>query len=240
MPTRVRTEQVTVRFGSLVALSDVDLHLEKGELMGLIGPNGAGKTTMVNVLSGFQRPSEGKVVLDDADEVTNLGPESLARRGLTRTFQSTRVFARMTVFENVEAGGVGCGVRRRKAGAKASELIEAMGFANQASALASTLSQGHRRMVGLMRALATEPDLLLLDEPAAGLDEGESRDLVDVIRRVRDQFGCGIMIIEHDMRVIMPLCERIHVLNYGETIAEGAPEMIRRDPQVMAAYLGSA
>jgi branched-chain amino acid transport system ATP-binding protein len=234
----VSAHGVTVRFGSLVALSEVDLRLAKGDLLGLIGPNGAGKTTMVNVLSGFQRPTDGKVMLKNQD-MTGARAEVLARRGLTRTFQSTRIFSQLTVLENVEAGAVGCGAGRRRARAQARALVDRMGFADRASNVAATLSHGHRRLVGMLRALATEPTLLLLDEPAAGLDENESHELVDFIRRVRDEFGCGIMVIEHDMSVIMPLCERIHVLDYGRSIAEDTAAAIRKDPRVIQAYLGT-
>ena len=230
---------ITVRFGNLVALSEVDLHLLKGEILGLIGPNGAGKTTMVNVLSGFQRPTWGSVSLAGAD-VTHRTPEELARRGLTRTFQSTRVFGTLSVLDNVRAGAVGRGIRRRSADVRAHELLDRVGFADRALAEASTLSHGHQRIVSLMRALATNPDVLLLDEPAAGLDEIESRELIDLIRGIRDEVGCAIMVIEHDMRVIMPLCERIHVLDYGRTIAVGTPGEIRNDPGVVSAYLGTA
>jgi len=229
---------ITVRFGNLVALASVDLYLAQGEILGLIGPNGAGKTTMVNVLSGFQRPTNGCVLLGGKD-VTNGKPEALARRGLTRTFQSTRVFGNLSVLDNVLTGGVGRGVRRKSALARARQLLERMGLADRASAEASTLSHGHQRIVGLMRALATDPRVLLLDEPAAGLDEIESAELVGVIRATRDEVGCGIMVIEHDMRVIMPLCERIHVLDYGKTIAVGTPDEVRNDPRVVAAYLGT-
>ena len=237
MATVIRTERVTVRFGNLVALSDVDLSLKKGELLGLIGPNGAGKTTIVNVISGFQRLSEGKIWLGD-DDVTATKAEVLVRRGVTRTFQGARVFGQLSVLENVEAGAVGCGKSRRVARKEARALVDRVGFSALGSSSAVNLSHGQRRVVGLLRALATQPDLLLLDEPAAGLDEDESRDLVGAIRWVRDEFGCGVMVIEHDMGVIMPLCERIHVLNYGRTIAEGAPAEVAANPAVIDAYIG--
>jgi branched-chain amino acid transport system ATP-binding protein len=234
----LRAEGATVQFGRLSALTEVDLALGEGEILGLIGPNGAGKTTMVNVLSGFQRPTGGRVLIGERD-VTGLKPERLAHLGLTRTFQSTRLFGLLTVRENVETGIVGRRTRQRSVRATAQALLERMGLAHQADARASTLSHGHQRLIGVVRALATEPRFLLLDEPAAGLDEGESAELAGVIRRVRDEFGCGVMVIEHDMRVIMPLCERIHVLNHGRTIAVGTATEIRADPAVVEAYLGT-
>ena len=232
------TEGVSVRFGSLAALTDVDLRLDRGEILGLIGPNGAGKTTMVNVLSGFQAPVEGRVLLD-GEEVTGRPPEKLAQLGLTRTFQSTRLFGLLTVLENVQAGAVGRGASVRSAREQAYDLLERLEFHDRALVPAAALSHGHQRMVGLIRALATGPRFLLLDEPAAGLDEGESRELVGVIRRIRDDFECGVLVIEHDMSVIMPLCERIHVLSHGKTIAVAGPAEVQRDPAVIEAYLGT-
>jgi branched-chain amino acid transport system ATP-binding protein len=236
--TALRAEGATVRFGRLSALSEVGLELGEGEILGLIGPNGAGKTTMINVLSGFQRPTGGRVLIGERD-VTAFPPERRAHLGLTRTFQSTRLFSLLTVLENVEAGLVGRGARRGSARVRARDLLERMGFGHYAHARAGTLSHGHQRLIGVVRALATEPRFLLLDEPAAGLDERESDELVGVIRRVREDFGCGVMVIEHDMRVIMPLCERIHVLNHGKTIAVGTAEQIQADPAVVEAYLGT-
>jgi ABC-type branched-subunit amino acid transport system ATPase component len=234
----LRAQSITVRFGNLVALEDVALELEQGEILGLIGPNGAGKTTLVNVLTGFQRRFEGRVFLGGID-VGRSRPEVLARMGLTRTFQGTRLFGELTVLENVQAAGAGRRIPPRAARKAAAALIERMELGAHAHARVSTLSQGHQQLVALLRALATRPAFLLLDEPAAGLGESEADQLRDVIRSLRDEFGCGVMIIDHDMTTIMTLCARVHVLDHGRTIAVGRPDVVQRDPRVIAAYLGS-
>jgi branched-chain amino acid transport system ATP-binding protein len=216
----------------------VDLTLRKSEILGLIGPNGAGKTTLVNALSGFQRPSSGSVALDGRD-VTGWSPNRLARQGLARTFQSVRLFHGLTVAENVELGGVGVGTTRRAARRHATELLERLGLADKADMLAAGLPHGLERRLGIVRSLATRPAFLLLDEPAAGLNEQESDELVQTLTTIRDDFLCGLVVIEHDMRLIMRLCERIQVLDHGKTIAVGAPAEVRADPAVLTAYLGT-
>jgi len=226
-----------VHFGGVHAIDGVDLVLEKGEILGLIGPNGAGKTTLVNALSGFQKPTAGTVVMNGQD-VTGLSPHRLARRGLARTFQSVRLFPGLTVLENVELGGVGVGMRRPAARRWARELLERLKLADKASLYGTGLPHGLERRLGIVRALAAKPTFLLLDEPAAGLNEQESDELVGSLALIRDDFSCALVVIEHDMRLIMRLCERIQVLDHGKTISIGTPAQVRRDPAVLRAYLG--
>jgi len=233
----LEAQGLEVHFGGVRAVDGVDLELRKGEILGLIGPNGAGKTTLVNALSGFQKPTAGRVLLNGAD-VTGWSAHRLARRGLARTFQSVRLFPGLTVLENVELGAVGVGVRRPAARRLARELLERLGLAGKADALATGLPHGLERRLGIVRALAAKPAFLLLDEPAAGLNERESDELVGALTLIRDDFSCALVVIEHDMRVIMRLCERIQVLDYGKTISIGTPAQVRADPAVLTAYLG--
>ena len=229
---------VRVYFEGVKAVDGVDFFLSRGEILGLIGPNGAGKTTLVNVLTGFQRPNEGSVALSGVG-VLGWPPHRLARKGLARTFQNIRLFGDLTVLENVEVGGVGTGLGRRDARKRAWELLQTMHLIPKADERASALPMGDERRLEIARALATGPTFLLLDEPAAGLNETEGDELVATIRSLRDQLGCGVLVIEHDMRVIMRLCERIQVLNYGKTISLGTPKEVRNDPAVIDAYLGT-
>jgi branched-chain amino acid transport system ATP-binding protein len=226
-----------VHFGGVHAVDGVDLVLTKGEILGLIGPNGAGKTTLVNALSGFQKPTAGTVLMNGRD-VTGLSPHRLARRGLARTFQSVRLFPSLTVLENVELGGVGVGMRRPAARKWARELLERLTLDDKADLYATGLPHGLERRLGIVRALAAKPTFLMLDEPAAGLNEQESDELVSSLMLIRDDFSCALVVIEHDMRLIMRLCERIQVLDYGRTISIGTPAQVRRDPAVLTAYLG--
>ena len=226
-------------FEGVHALRDVTVELRRREVVGLIGPNGAGKSTLVNLLSGFDRPTAGTVQLEGRD-VTRWSPSRRGRHGLARTFQHSHAFRGLSVRENVEVSALGVGASQRAAARRADELLELLDLGRYAYRPASELSHGDERRLEVARALAFNPKFLLLDEPAAGLDERESDELMDAIRRIRDDMHCGILLIDHDMRVIMQTCERIHVLNYGKTICVGTPGQVRSDPKVIAAYLGAA
>jgi branched-chain amino acid transport system ATP-binding protein len=229
---------ITVDFAGLRAVDTVDLQLGREEILGLIGPNGAGKTTVINVLSGFQRPGGGAVIIDGA-HVTALAPAKRARLGLARTFQNVRLFAGLTVAQNVEAAALAIGAKRRAARERAVELLERFGLSNVAQNPASSLPYGQERRLGLARALATAPRYLLLDEPAAGLNEREGTELWEILRALPERDGCGVLLIEHDMRLVMRLCHRIQVIDHGQTISLGTPEQVRSDPAVLEAYLGT-
>jgi len=228
---------VSVRFGGLVAVDQVSIRLERGEILGLIGPNGAGKTTLVNVLSGFQRPLTGAIVVGERD-CTRLPRHGFPHAGVVRTFQAVRLFRGLSVSENVEIGYVGQGLGRGAARARAAEILGELRLADQAHRPAAGLSYGEERRVGLARALAVNPRFLLLDEPAAGLAAAEAEDLRHLILDIRAKYGCGVLVIEHNMALVMNLCERIHVLDGGKTIAAGTPAEIRADAGVRRAYLG--
>ena len=230
-------ERVVVNFEGLVAIDRVSLSLARREVLGLIGPNGAGKTTLVNVLTGFQAPSGGRIRLDGAD-ATGWQPHALARNGVARTFQNGRLFRDSTVRENLEAGAIGVGLSRRQAYARAVDILDWLELGETADVRADTVPYGIERRVGIARALATHPRWLLLDEPAAGLNDRECEVLMGTLSRMADAFGCGVLIIEHNMRVIMNVCERIHVIDFGRTIAEGTPKEVRENPDVIGAYLG--
>jgi branched-chain amino acid transport system ATP-binding protein len=229
---------VRVHFGGVKALDGVDLRVRRNEIVGLIGPNGAGKTTLVNVLSGFQRPTDGAVTLLGVD-VTSWSADALARQGLVRTFQAVRLFPALTVFENVEAAAVSAADGRRGARALAREVLALLKLEHRVHEAAGDLPHGDERKLGIARALALRPTFLLLDEPAAGLNEAEGDELVSVLVGLRDRFAVGLLVIEHDIRLIMALCDRIQVLDHGKTIAIGTPAEIRRDETVRTAYLRS-
>jgi branched-chain amino acid transport system ATP-binding protein len=236
-PAKLRAEGIHVHFEGVRAVDGVDLSLEQGQIMGLIGPNGAGKTTFMNAVSSFVSMTAGQVWLGES-EVTGWSPQKLVRSGLVRTFQDVATFPALSVFENVELGALGAGLSRRAARERARELIEGLGLTRLARMPASALPHGEERRVGIARAVAVGPRFLLLDEPAAGLDDAESLGLTQTIARVRDDLGCGVLLVEHDMRIIFRVCERIHVLDHGKTIAVGSPDEIRTSKQVIAAYLG--
>jgi ABC-type branched-subunit amino acid transport system ATPase component len=231
-------EGIRVHFEGVRAVDGIDLTLEKGQIMGLIGPNGAGKTTFMNAVSSFVSLTEGKVTLDGVD-VTGWPPHRLVSGGLVRTFQDVATFPGLTVFENVELGALGAGLSRREARARAWDLIESLGLRRRAHQPASALPHGDERRVGIARAVAVGPKFLLLDEPAAGLDDAESLALTEAIARLREELECGVLLVEHDMRIIFRVCERIQVLDYGKSIAVGTPEEIRTNKRVVAAYLGA-
>ena len=230
---------VSVHFAGLRAVDEVDLAVEPHEILGLIGPNGAGKTTLVNALTGFQPLTAGRITLDGAD-VSRWSANRLARNGVCRTFQAVRLFRDLTVSDNILLGAVGSGAKRREAARTTAALLERMQLEPVADRPAAAIPHGHERRVGIARALATRPRFVLLDEPGAGLNEGESAELVDALRRVRDDFDCALVVIEHDMGLIMQLCERIQVMDHGKTIAIGAPAEVARDAAVLEAYLGRA
>ena len=236
-PARLVAEEIHVHFEGVRAVDGVHLTLEQGQIMGLIGPNGAGKTTFMNAVSSFVPLTAGRVSLA-GDDVTGWSPQKLVRLGLVRTFQDVATFPELTVFENVELGALGAGLSRRAARARARELIEGLGLAHLARLPASALPHGDERRVGIARAVAVGPRFLLLDEPAAGLDDAESLELTRTIARVRDDLGCGVLLVEHDMHIIFRVCERIQVLDNGKTIAVGSPEEISTSKEVVAAYLG--
>ncbi len=235
--SRLEASDIVVAFGGLTAIDGVSLGLSGGEILGLIGPNGAGKTTLVNVLTGFQQPSRGRVRLDGLD-ITGLPAHRVARAGLSRTFQAVRLFRDLSVSENLEAAAVGVGCSRAEARARAKVVLAWMQFEHKAEHRADSLPYGEERRVGIARALAMAPRFVLLDEPAAGLADAECDDLVALIRRMPGDHDCGVLLIEHNMRVVMGVCQRIHVIDVGRTIAEGSPEEIQRHPDVLRAYLG--
>jgi branched-chain amino acid transport system permease protein len=234
----LRAEDVSVSFAGLRVLRGVGLELECGEALGLVGPNGAGKTTLVNVLSGFQRPDSGKVRLDDTD-VTGWAPARLARSGLGRSFQAGLPFSKLSCLESIAVGAMGTGRGKRAAIAVGAELLERLSLAEVASQEAGTLPPGKQRLLGVARALAIGPRYLLLDEPAAGLNEREGIELVEALRGVLADFGCGMLVIEHDMSLVMELCARVQVIDDGATVALGAPAEVQSDPAVIESYLGS-
>jgi branched-chain amino acid transport system ATP-binding protein len=233
----LRATGVSRSFAGVDALSDVTLELHRHEVVGLIGPNGAGKTTLVNVISGFDFPSAGSVELEDRD-VTRWSPGRRGRVGLARTFQHSRSFRGLSVRENVEVAAIGVGASSRDARRRADRLLDLLDLGRREHAAAATVPHGDERKLGVARALATDPRYVLLDEPAAGLPEGEVPDFAAVVRSIRDDFEAGVLLIDHNMAVVMEVCDRIQVLDQGRTLAEGTPAEIRGNLDVAAAYLG--
>lgn len=231
----LEVRNVTVRFGGHLALDDVSLSAAPGEVTGLIGPNGAGKTTLFNVVTGLLGPQRGSVRLDGED-VTGLAPYRRARRGLARTFQRLELFGLLTVGENVE---LAASVRRRRSGRTAAEALELVGLSAVADVRADELPTGQARLVELARAVATGPQVLLLDEPASGQDDAETEAFRDVLLAVATD-GIAVVLVEHDVQLVMRTCARIHVLDFGSVLASGTPDEIQANRAVLDAYLGAA
>jgi branched-chain amino acid transport system ATP-binding protein len=229
---------LSVHFDGLWALENVDLSLRQGEIVGLIGPNGAGKTTFINALTGFQLPSTGSVRLGDAD-ITRWPPHRIRRAGVARTFQSGRLFRELLVSENVEATAASFGVNRKRAHEQAMDVLEWIGLGDKSDAYADTLPYTDERRVSIARALIMSPAFVLLDEPAAGMSDLECDHLMAIIAQIPVRFGSGVLLIEHNMRVVMGICSRVHVLDGGRTIAQGTPNEVQANPAVITAYLGT-
>lgn len=245
---------LTKRFGGLVANQDVTVQIEQGTITAVIGPNGAGKTTFFNMVTGFYEPDEGDVLLD-GKSIKGLRPDQIAERGITRTFQNIRLFKQMTALENVMVGthsrlsagvlGIMFNTKRvreeeERAKVEAYQLMEYVGIADIANEAAGSLPYGLQRRLEIARALATNPKIILLDEPAAGMNPRETVEMTEFIRKLKSELGLTIILIEHDMKLVMGLSEYIHVLDYGRKIAEGTPEQIRNNPNVIEAYLGKS
>jgi branched-chain amino acid transport system ATP-binding protein len=235
----LRASSISRSYEGVKALRGVTLELRRGEVVGLIGPNGAGKSTLVNILSGFDHPDEGSVELAGR-EITRWSPHRRGRHGLARTFQHSHSFGSLSVRENVEVAALGVGAGPRRAAQRAAALLSALGLSAYANAPAASLAHGDERRLGVARALATEPRFVLLDEPAAGLPEAEVPEFAAVVRSVRDEHGAGVLLIDHNVTLILDVCDRIQVLDQGRTLAEGTPEEIRKNIDVANAYLGGS
>ncbi|MBI5703026.1 MAG: ABC transporter ATP-binding protein [Chloroflexota bacterium] len=248
----LETIGVTKRFGGLTAVMKMDFKIEQGEILSIIGPNGAGKTTFFNTLTGIYRPEEGKIIFN-GHPLIGLRPDQIAALGISRTFQNIRLFGNMTVIENILVGmhtrlkqnplqvllrNKAFMEEEQEAEARAAQLMQYVGLTNVGNELARNLPYGAQRRVEIARALAANPTLLLLDEPTAGMNPQETAEAIKLFRRIRDEKGITILLIEHDMRVVMSISERITVMDYGEKIAEGLPEQIRSNQRVIEAYLG--
>lgn len=250
-------DSITMKFGGLTAIGEVSLEVKEREIFGLIGPNGAGKTTVFNMITGHYRPTEGRVLFKEK-EITGLPPDRITRNGIARTFQNIRLFKDLTVLENVmvsqhhtiasngeamswffkSVSRIGYSQKESEMRSKAMELLSVFDLDGHADEKSSSLPYGSQRLLEIARAMATGATLLLLDEPAAGMNPSETIGLVNTIRRIRDDFGLTVLLIEHDMKLVMGLCERIMVLDHGRTISEGNPAFVQKDVKVIEAYLG--
>lgn len=235
----LRASGVSRSFAGVQALDGITFELTPREVVGLIGPNGAGKTTLINLMTGFDRPTEGTIELDGQD-ITGWSPARRAHAGLARTFQHGHLFHELSVRENIELAALGTRAPAPEARRRADELLDALGLGHRADQLARSLPHGDERKVGVARALASRPRYVLMDEPAAGLPEIEVEPLVVAVRTVRDTFGAGVLVVDHNMALIMEVSDRIQVLDRGRTLAQGNPEEIRKNIDVAAAYLGSS
>ena len=248
----LEAKNLGISFGGLRAVDDFNIKIEKGSLYGLIGPNGAGKTTVFNLLTGVYKPTEGIITLDGKD-VTGKKTIEINQAGIARTFQNIRLFKDLSVIDNVKAGlhnqyrySTAAGIFRlpqyykteKKMDEKAMELLKVFGLEEEAETLADNLPYGKQRKLEIARALATKPKLLLLDEPAAGMNPNETAELMDTIRFVRDNFNMTVLLIEHDMKLVSGICEKLTVLNFGQVLREGATSDVLHDPEVIKAYLG--
>jgi len=236
--TILRVENLTMRFGGLVAVKDLSLSVEEGEILGMIGPNGAGKTTAFNMISGYYKPTEGQVFFQ-GQNITGLRPDQVCNRGLTRTFQVVKPFSHLTVLENVMVGAYAHTNKNQVARDKAREVLDFLGMGDKTELLAGGLPIALRKRLEIAKALATEPKMLLLDEAMAGLRPRETDEVIELVRKVSKQ-GVALLLVEHVMRVIMSLADRIVVIHHGEKIAEGEPQAVVRDKTVIDAYLGEA